>query len=157
MILQACCLKVAFISTWEKTWPFIWRKLNIHFTNIFAKFAWKWPRGSKQNFKMSSMYFAAVTWLKYCQYGLKLHPINQSIIFFLFSPLEKRVWSFIFFNSSPLYPRLLWLWTGLGKQHTYIYILPAFSVLYGLNQFRTCIFLFIPPKMLSTARLCSFT
>ena len=83
----------------------------------------------------------------------------QSInhFFFLCSPLEKRAWSFIFFNSSPLYPRLLWLWTGLGKQHTYIYILPAFSVLYGLNQFRTCIFLFIPPKMLSTARLCLFT
>ena len=23
--------------------------------------------------------FAAVTWLKYCRYGVKLHPINQSI------------------------------------------------------------------------------
>ena len=105
MILQACCLKVAFISTWEKTWPFIWRKLNIHFTNIFAKFAWKWPRGSKQNFKMSSMYFATVTWLKYCQYGLKLHPINQSIIFFFYVlPLKKGRGPSFFLTQVPFIP-----------------------------------------------------
>ena len=39
------------------------------------------PPGTLQHFKTDhiSLIVAAVTWLKYCQFGVKLYPINQSI------------------------------------------------------------------------------
>ena len=56
-----------------------------HAEDRFTGFRWRvgsWgPPGKLQNFKTDHMYLivAAVTWLKYCRYGVKLYPINQSI------------------------------------------------------------------------------
>ena len=47
-------------------------------------FRWISREGRQGNFKTSklitfSLIVAAVTWLKYCRYGVKLYSVNQSI------------------------------------------------------------------------------
>ena len=69
---------------------------------LCAKFGWYWPSGSREDFKILSMYF---------RYFL-----------ILISPWIK-VWLFISTNFNPLYPRMLcakiklaqWFWRGRQK------------------------------------------
>ena len=73
-----------------------------HSRMLCAKFGWNWPSGSwEEDFK------------KFCQSIL--------IIFVIISPL-KRVWSFIWINFNPLYPKMhcakiSWNWpSGSGEE-----------------------------------------
>ena len=67
-----------------------------HAKDRFAGFWWRvgsWgPPGKLQNFINDhiSLIVAAVTWLKYCRYGVKLYPINRYILlFWIFQPCSK--------------------------------------------------------------------
>ena len=50
----------------------------------------------------TDFFYSAVVWLKYCRYGVKHYPINQSIYFYLKTPIQtiKTAITFTILNIS---------------------------------------------------------
>ena len=63
--------------------------------------------------------FTAVTWLKYCRYGVKLYPINQSIKFFrCFLLNTSRQIDFLFQKARNQHSFITYVIIGENREYT---------------------------------------